>query len=57
MARSTKDIRRTKFKYGEILWSGELEPSDELIKCFEEMAEKAAEMLGEELIVNTIPEV
>lgn len=57
MARSIKDIRRIEFKYGEILWRGELEPSAELIKCFEEMAEKAAEMLGEELIVNTISEV
>lgn len=57
MARSIKDIRRTEFKYGEILWRGELEPSDELIKCFEEMAEKAAEMLGEELVVNTIQEL
>jgi hypothetical protein len=57
MARSIKDIRRIEFKYGEILWRGELEPSAELIKCFEEMAEKAAEMLGEELVINAIPEV
>lgn len=57
MARSIKDIRRIEFKYGEILWSGELEPSTEMIKAFEEMAEKAAEMLGEELVINAIPEV
>lgn len=57
MARSVKDIRRIEFKYGEILWNGDLEPSAELIKCFEEMAEKAAEMLGEELVVNTVHEI
>lgn len=57
MARSIKDIRRIEFKYGEILWRGELEPSAEMISCFEEMAEKAAEMLGEELVVNTILEL
>jgi len=57
MARSVKDIRRIEFKYGEILWNGDLQPSAELIKTFEDMAEKAAEMLGEELVVNTIQEL